>query len=286
MKLSLACVTLLVVAGLVTPASATIWVAGSIADDHFTYLGTPTKWDPGPNTASFHGFVAPAGPMLPGAASWSVMPIGTLSDAFDPHGATAVLGGGAGTVMVGAGAGTEIATYAAMLAVWDAASGFSSLGIVADTGATFNTFEPGPGNTLFGDIRIGEIAMDGPGSVLAHAFQPGTSVTFGGTPTIGGDAHFDAAEVWADLVLGGPAGSFDYASVVLHELGHALGLGHSADPAAIMFPSIAPGAIKRTLAPDDLAGIRAIYGIPEPSTWLLAVMGLVGIAAAKLRRRK
>ena len=42
--------------------------ANGPASAEFTYLGTPTKWDPGPNTARFHGFAAPAGPMAPGGA--------------------------------------------------------------------------------------------------------------------------------------------------------------------------------------------------------------------------
>jgi len=261
----------------------------------FTYLGgSPTKWDPGANTASFHGFVAPAGPMTPGAASWSVMPAGTLSDAFDGHGGagTPTVGGGAGTVIVGAGAGSELVTYSTALGVWAAASGFTDLGVMADAGSAFNTPEPGPGNTLFGDIRIGTIGIDGAGSVLAHAYQPGTAATFAGTPTIGGDAHFDSAETWIDVVAGG-AGGFDYFSVVLHELGHTLGLGHSSDASAVMYPFISADTAKRTLTTDDLAGITALYGydsdsptVPDGgSTIMLLGMGVIALGRIRLWRR-
>jgi hypothetical protein len=46
---------------------------------------------------------------------------------------------------------------------------------------------------------------------------------------------------------------------VKHELGHALYLGHSTDPSAIMYatqPRTSPGA---GLGHDDIAGIKALY---------------------------
>uniref|UniRef100_A0A667XPQ0 Peptidase metallopeptidase domain-containing protein n=1 Tax=Myripristis murdjan TaxID=586833 RepID=A0A667XPQ0_9TELE len=58
--------------------------------------------------------------------------------------------------------------------------------------------------------------FDGKGGILAHAFLPG----FG----IGGDVHFDADEDW----------SFN---ATVHEFGHALGLPHSPDPGAVMYPA-------------------------------------------------
>ena len=294
---SATCGVAILLAGLVSagPVSATMVATGSIASGEFSYLGgSPTKWDPGPDTASFHPFIPPAGPMLPGGASWSVMPVGTPSDGFDPHGAAATptVGGPAGSVMIGAGAGTELAVYGAMLTAWSVGStgGFTNLGMVGDGLLAFNTPEPGPGNTLFGDIRIGTIGFDGAGGTLAHAFQPGTGVTFPGTPTLGGDAQFDSAELWCDYVLGGAgcgvgSGGFDYASVVLHEFGHSLGLGHSADPSAVMFPFIAPETISRILAADDILGIQKLYLIPEPSTFFLCGLGLLGLALHGRRRR-
>ena len=89
--------------------------------------------------------------------------------------------------------------------------------------------------------------FDGPGGVLAHTFYP---APLNGEP-IAGDMHFDAAENWH-------AGtSVDLFSVALHETGHALGLGHSGNPGAVMYPyyRIADGADR-----DDIAGIQALYG--------------------------
>ncbi|KAJ9135235.1 hypothetical protein P3X46_032443 [Hevea brasiliensis] len=87
--------------------------------------------------------------------------------------------------------------------------------------------------------------FDGPGKILAHSFYPPD-----------GRSHYDASENWSTH----PAkDQIDYESVAVHEIGHLLGLAHSQDPNAVMYPTIAPGTIKRDLAPDDVKGIQALY---------------------------
>jgi hypothetical protein len=53
------------------------------------------------------------------------------------------------------------------------------------------------------------------------------------------------------------AGQYDFETTVLHELGHALGLGGSTDPNSPMFETLAPGVAHRTVTTQDL-------NIPDP----------------------
>ncbi|KAM4828238.1 neutrophil collagenase [Thomomys bottae] len=90
--------------------------------------------------------------------------------------------------------------------------------------------------------------FDGPNGVLAHAFQPG--------PGIGGDAHFDANETWTQNST-----NYNLFLVAAHEFGHSLGLSHSSDPGALMYPNYAFREPRTyTLPQDDINGIQAIYG--------------------------
>ena len=54
----------------------------------------------------------------------------------------------------------------------------------------------------------------------------------------------------------------DLETVAAHEIGHTLGLAHSDDPNALMFPSYS--GPHRSLDQDDIAGVQSIYGASSP----------------------
>ena len=85
--------------------------------------------------------------------------------------------------------------------------------------------------------------------VLAHAFYPAPAVP---EPTAG-DIHFNDAYTWG---VGDPA-RYDIFSVALHESGHSLGLAHSTNPSAVMYP-IYHGIVQGPTA-EDIRAIQTLY---------------------------
>ncbi|XP_034080565.1 collagenase 3-like [Gymnodraco acuticeps] len=98
--------------------------------------------------------------------------------------------------------------------------------------------------------------FDGAGGVLAHANSPGRGQ--------GGDTHFDDDETWTLSSRG-----VNLLLVAAHEFGHALGLDHSRDRRALMYPTYRYVNTNRYRLPDDdRRGVQALYGsrTPVPTT--------------------
>ncbi len=92
-------------------------------------------------------------------------------------------------------------------------------------------------------------SFDGPGNVLAHASYPNPyqeKQVF---------LHFDDAERWVNS----ETQNVDLLTVAAHEIGHTLGLDHSNDRNALMYPSYSEP--HRFLGQDDVAGVQSLYGL-------------------------
>lgn len=108
-----------------------------------------------------------------------------------------------------------------------------------------------PDSTWSG-IRFGKAWLDGYGGTLAEAtVWPVSGAEIIGKATV----IFDAS----DLLRGDLATSDGFRSTATHELGHAIGLDHSANPNALMYPYYSG---MTDLSAEDAAGAQAIYGTP------------------------
>ncbi len=119
------------------------------------------------------------------------------------------------------------------------------------------------------DILIGWRGADDsdyPQIGLAHSdYPPGCGFISDDLPR---PLHFNDINNWA---VGQVSFSYDVESVALHEIGHLLGLEHSADPDAVMQPTISVRVIRRVLAPDDLAAIRQLYPTVLPTEGVFTI---------------
>jgi len=98
--------------------------------------------------------------------------------------------------------------------------------------------------------------FDGPGDVLAHASFPNP---FDDRQVF---LHFDDDERWVNS----DSRNVDLLTVAAHEIGHTLGLAHSNDLNALMYPSYS--GPHRFLDDDDIAGAQSLYGVasaPQPA---------------------
>jgi hypothetical protein len=116
---------------------------------------------------------------------------------------------------------------------------------VSDDGSTFGTGAYQEGDPNKGDIRIGGYLFAGSALGWGELPPPGNN------QSNAGDIAFNVGQ---NFVIG--SGGYDIYSVALHEIGHALGLGHST--VGVMRPTYSPAG--SSLDADAQAGIRAIYG--------------------------
>ncbi|MGE5595556.1 MAG: matrixin family metalloprotease [Hyphomicrobiales bacterium] len=158
---------------------------------------------------------------------------------YNPAGKPASLSGDSGAISAAAAAWGQVGVNFAF-------SGGSTT--TAGTGAC-----GGSSSGLDGTNTVGWGAQSG--SVLAVTC---TWYSQSGSPRPATEFDMQIDPDWSWTT--GGAIQIDLQSVVTHEFGHALGLGHSANSSAVMYASYCAGCNKRALTPDDISGALAIYG--------------------------
>ncbi|HMM56204.1 MAG TPA: matrixin family metalloprotease [Rudaea sp.] len=202
-----------------------------------------------------------------GIVYWSFIPAGTSGSAYC---GSACPGTSVDSIEmeISPGAGFALKKLAdlepqieAMIAQWSAYSGVQFVKIDPDSGVAIN--DPAAIPPATGQIRIGVFAF-GDNSIAGVGYSPPPN---GGTGA--GDILFNANAYYQNYDL--PEDSAydtiyapnDFQSLMLHELGHAVGLEHpptNDGTCPVMYP-YAPcfGIIKRQLEADDIAGVQFLY---------------------------
>lgn len=107
------------------------------------------------------------------------------------------------------------------------------------------------------DIQVGLDAIDGRGGTIGQA-----TWTYRGPLTTHAEIAVDSAETWSPFVPGGN----NFYGMMVHEIGHTIGLAHSSDPSSIMYPI---ASAYMAFSNEDLAAIQALYGPPAVAGRLL-----------------
>jgi len=170
-------------------------------------------------------------------------------------------------------------------------------------GSAFATWTSVPTVQLsaqFGGL-VGSDPMNNDGvNVIGFQFQPDLERVLGATThnvdavtgaIIESDIFLNSSFAWS-VAPGGQADRYDVQSIATHEIGHLLGLGHSAlgetelrpdggrrvlGKSAVMFPIAFPAGniADRVLKPDDIAGISGTYPASAATSQTGSISGRV-----------
>lgn len=189
-----------------------------------------------------------------GTLTWSIAPDGTgLDPAFPNHDVSGV--SSLHAIMNNLGYAAALAAIERCFDRWAAATNVYFVPI-ADTGVAFGAPTALWPNT--GHIRLGAFPISNfSGGGIGYGVSP-----FGSAP-LDGDLILNANSTFFfdDGAEGELIDQFnDFESLMMHEIGHTLGLGHSEVPSVMSVDWASIQYVNRELDPDDIAGIQFLYG--------------------------
>lgn len=193
------------------------------------------------------GFIAPEFDFLqPGGLGSSATVTYSYSNLFDGN-----LGGGFDESQLRSVVEEALSLWASVVPVHFIE--IADSGLMPNGGdSNYNAYLSGSSGPRHAEIRIGHETL--PGGVAAHASIPATHL-FG----LEGDIHLNSGQDWALE----PSIGLDIRQIVIHELGHSLGLGESDVSSAIMkgtYTARFTGGTAPFLFQDDIDGVRVLYG--------------------------
>ena len=113
-----------------------------------------------------------------------------------------------------------------------------------DDGSPFGVAGSRQGDSRFGDVRVGGRPLDSSVYAISGPSDALVSGTWGGDLLFNTDANFTSLN--------------DFYGVALHEVGHILGLSHSADPQSVMHAHGIPSQL--SLQATDQSAVQSLYG--------------------------
>ncbi len=150
---------------------------------------------------------------------------------------------------------------------------------VAAAATMWNATDVGVGVGYTGDCTSGitwqtndarnEIAFDDSRHVISGTTAGVARGSWINIPSFGTvqDRQFDEFDIILDSQMNVPDRCFR--SIVAHEMGHALGLGHSDDPGDLMYPTFDPNdpnSCRQTASAAERARLAELYGVNLPPT--------------------